>query len=215
MWLSCDGINRGRFPNHHRCPTLALRRAGTNRLSKIAAARTLLVTMNLFSKTTGNWFLSCNATLTGDITIGELSSFWFNTVVRGDVAGIVIGRRVNVQDHAVIHCDTGVNNAIDDDVTIGHGAIVHGEHVGAGSLIGMGAKLLSRTRLGKECLIAAGAVVPPGMLVPDRMAVMGIPGKIVRPVKEEELKYMRWLTTHYVELAEKHVRGEVRRLTGD
>ena len=166
--------------------------------------------MSLFTKTSGNWYAAYNATLTGDIVVGEQSSFWFNAVVRGDVARITLGRRVNVQDQAVIHCDTGVPNDIEDDVTIGHGAVVHGECVGAGSLIGMGAKLLSRTRLGKECLIAAGAVVPPGMLVPDRMAVMGVPGKIVRPVKEEELKYMRWLTTHYVELAEKHVRGEIK-----
>ena len=166
--------------------------------------------MSLFTKMSGDWYLAHNATLTGDLTIGPHASFWFNAVVRGDVAAVTIGRRVNVQDNAVIHCDTGVPNAIDDDVTIGHGAIVHGERVGAGSLVGMGATLLSRTRLGAECLIAAGAVVPPGMVVPDRMAVMGVPGRIVRPVKEEELQYMRWLTTHYVELAEKHVAGEIR-----
>ena len=171
--------------------------------------------MTLFKKTSAHWFLAHNATLTGDLTIGELTSFWFNTVVRGDVAAITIGRRVNVQDNAVIHCDTGVANVIEDEVTIGHGAIVHGEHVGPGSLIGMGATLLSRTRLGRECLVAAGAVVPPGMVVPDRMAVMGVPGKIVRPVKDDELKYMRWLTTHYVELAEKHARGEVRQVGVD
>jgi autotransporter-associated beta strand protein len=170
--------------------------------------------MNLFKKTSGNWFLSHNATLTGDLVIGELTSFWFNAVVRGDDARISFGRRVNVQDQAVVHCDTGVDNVIEDDVTIGHGAIVHGELVGAGSLVGMGARLLSRTRLGKECLIAAGAVVPPGMVVPDRMAVMGVPGKIVRPVKDDELKYMRWLTTHYIDVAEQHVRGEIRAVTG-
>jgi carbonic anhydrase/acetyltransferase-like protein (isoleucine patch superfamily) len=167
--------------------------------------------MTLFTKTFANCYISHTAVLTGELNIAELASFWFGTVVRGDVAPITIGRRVNVQDNAVIHCDTGVPNIIEDDVTIGHGAIVHGEFVGAGSLVGMGATLLSRTRLGRECLVAAGAVVPPGMVVPDRMAVMGVPGKILRPVKEEELKYMRWLTTHYVELAEKHVRGEIRR----
>jgi carbonic anhydrase/acetyltransferase-like protein (isoleucine patch superfamily) len=166
--------------------------------------------MTLFKKTHGNFFLSRTALLTGNLTIGELASFWFGAVVRGDVAPVTIGRRVNVQDNAVIHCDTGVANLIEDDVTIGHAAVVHGEFVGAGSLIGMGATLLSRTRLGRECLVAAGAVVPPGMVVPDRMAVMGVPGKIVRPVKDEELKYMRWLTTHYVELAEEHMAGKVR-----
>jgi carbonic anhydrase/acetyltransferase-like protein (isoleucine patch superfamily) len=167
----------------------------------------------LFTKTAGNWYFARSATLTGELTVGEMTSFWFNTVVRGDVAPVTIGRRVNVQDNAIIHCDTAVPNVIEDDVTIGHGAIVHGEFVGARSLIGMGATLLSRTRLGSECLVAAGAVVPPGMVVPDRMAVMGVPGKIARPVTDEELEYMRWLTTHYVELAERHARGEVRALS--
>jgi carbonic anhydrase/acetyltransferase-like protein (isoleucine patch superfamily) len=164
--------------------------------------------MTLFTRTPGNYFLAHNSTVVGDVTIGELASFWFNAVVRGDVAPVTIGRRVNVQDGVVIHCDTGVPNVIEEDVTIGHRAVVHGTHVGKGSLIGIGAILLSRTRVGSECLIAAGAVVPPGLEVPDRMVVMGVPGKIVRPVKEEELRYMRWLTPHYVELAEDQVKSE-------
>src|ERR1041385_7311939 len=106
----------------------------------------------LISKTRENYFLAHNATVVGDVTIGELTSFWFNAVVRGDVAAITIGRRVNVQDQAVIHCDTGVANVIEDDVTIGHGAIVHGEFVGRGPLIGMHATLLGRTPLRWEGL---------------------------------------------------------------
>ncbi len=164
--------------------------------------------MPLFTKTPGGYFLSHNCTVVGDVTIGELSSFWFNAVVRGDVAPVTIGRRVNVQDGAVIHCDTGFPNAIGDDVTIGHRAIVHGSFVGAGTLIGMGAVLLGRTRIGRECLIAAGAVVPPGLEVPDRMLVMGVPGRIARPVGADDLKYMRWLSGHYVELAERYTREE-------
>lgn len=169
--------------------------------------------MPLITRTDANYFLAHNATLTGDITIGGNASFWFNAVVRGDVAPITIGSRVNVQDGACIHCDTGVPNVIEDDVTIGHGAIVHGAFVGRCSLIGMGAKLLGRTRIGRECLIAAGAVVPPGLEVPDRMVVMGVPGKIVRSVKDEESKYMRWLTSHYVEVAWKYVSGEIEAVT--
>jgi carbonic anhydrase/acetyltransferase-like protein (isoleucine patch superfamily) len=161
--------------------------------------------MQHFRKTPGGYYVAHNCTVVGDVTIGEQASFWFNAVVRGDVAPVKIGKRVNVQDCAVVHCDTDVPNIIEDDVVIGHSAIVHGTHVGKGSLIGMGATLLSRTKIGNECLIAAGAVVPPGLEVPDRMAVMGVPGKIVRPVKEEELKYMHWLTEHYVELAQKYV----------
>jgi len=168
--------------------------------------------MTLITRTREKYFLAHNATLTGEIAIGEDASFWFNAVVRGDVAPIAIGKRVNVQDGACIHCDTDVANVIADDVTIGHGAIVHGMYVGQGTLIGMGAKVLGRTQIGRECLIAAGAVVPPGLEVPDRMVVMGVPGKIGRPVKEEELKYMRWLTTHYIEVAERYVSGKIRRI---
>ena len=164
--------------------------------------------MPLFTRSAGNAFFAHNATVVGNVTVGEHASFWFNAVVRGDVAPVTIGRRVNVQDGACIHCDSGVPNVIEDDVVIGHGAIVHGMFVGRGSLVGMGAKLLGRTRIGRECLVAAGAVVPPGLEVPDRMVVMGVPGKIVRPVREEELKYMRWLVPHYVELAQEYVAGE-------
>jgi carbonic anhydrase/acetyltransferase-like protein (isoleucine patch superfamily) len=163
--------------------------------------------MALFRRTFAGVLLAHNATVVGDVLIGEQSSVWFNAVIRGDVAPVRIGKRVNVQDNCTIHCDTDVENVIEDDVTIGHGAIVHGQFVGAGSLIGMHATLLSRTRIGRGCLIAAGAVVPPDLVVPDGMAVMGVPGKIVRPVKQDELKYMRWLNPHYVELAEKYAAG--------
>src|SRR5438874_7339803 len=160
-----------------------------------------------FIRTSSGAYTAPNSVIVGDVTIGVDSSVWFNAVIRGGVAPIAIGKRVNVQDGAVIHCDTGFPNTIGDDVTIGHGAIVHGTSVGDGSLIGMSATLLGRTQIGKECLIAAGAVVPPGLVVPDRMCVMGGPGKIVRAVTEEELKYMRWLAPHYLELAEKYERG--------
>ncbi len=165
--------------------------------------------MPLMTHTATNYFKARSAIITGEVTIGELCSFWFNAVVRGDVAPITIGRRTNVQDGAVIHCDSGVPNVIGDEVVIGHGAIVHGAKVGDRCLIGMGATLLSQTRLGNECFVAAGAVVPPGLEVPDRMMVMGVPGKIVRPVKEKELEYMRWLVPHYIELAQKYARGEI------
>jgi carbonic anhydrase/acetyltransferase-like protein (isoleucine patch superfamily) len=162
----------------------------------------------LFEQTPEGYFVARNATVVGEVTVGELSSFWFNAVVRGDVAPVSIGRRVNVQDGVVVHCDSGVPNVIEDDVTIGHGAIVHGMFVGRGSLIGMSSTLLGRTRIGAECLIAAGAVVPPGLEVPERMLVMGVPAKIVRPLREQDLQYMRWLTSHYVELARRYVKGE-------
>jgi carbonic anhydrase/acetyltransferase-like protein (isoleucine patch superfamily) len=161
-----------------------------------------------FTRTAGGWFLANNATVVGDVSIGEEASVWFNAVIRGDVARVVIGKRTNVQDGAVVHCDSGVENVIEDDVVIGHRAIVHGTFVGRGSLIGMGAILLGQTKIGRECLIGAGAVVPPGMVVPDRSLVVGVPGKIVRPVSEKDLEYMRWLAPHYVDLARRYANGE-------
>jgi carbonic anhydrase/acetyltransferase-like protein (isoleucine patch superfamily) len=164
--------------------------------------------MRLFTEAADGALYSHTAVVVGNVRVGRETSFWFGTVVRGDVAPVTIGKRVNVQDVAVIHCDTDVPNVIEDDVTIGHGAIVHGKFVGRGSLIGMGATVLSQVVIGQECLVAAGAVVPPGTVVPDRHVVMGVPGKVVRPVKEDELKYMRWLPGHYVALARGYLEGK-------
>jgi carbonic anhydrase/acetyltransferase-like protein (isoleucine patch superfamily) len=164
--------------------------------------------MPLFREHPDGSYRSHNCTVVGDVKMGRQSSVWFNTVIRGDVAPITIGQRVNVQDQAVIHCDTGVPNIIEDDVVIGHSAIVHGQFVGRGSLIGMAATLLSRTRIGTECLIAAGAVVVPDTAIPDRHLVAGVPAKIIRPLNEEDLKYIRWLTNHYVELAQEYIAGK-------
>lgn len=160
-----------------------------------------------FTRTPDNYYLAPTAIVVGDVEIGEECSFWFGAVVRGDVAKIRLGKRVNVQDNSVIHCDSGIENVIEDDVTIGHGAIVHGMHVGSGSLIGMGAKVLGKTRIGNRCLIAAGAVLSPGMEVPDEMVVMGVPAKIVRPVRTAEFEYMKWLSGHYISLAQRYIIG--------
>ena len=163
----------------------------------------------LFIKTPDGHNRARTSIVTGDVTIAPLASLWFNAVVRGDVAPVTIGRRTNVQDNAVIHCDTEVPNSIGDDVVIGHGAIVHGAKVGDRCLIGMGATLLSNTKLGNDVFIAAGCVVPPNLEVPDGMMVMGVPGRIVRPVTEKEREYMHWLAQHYVDVAEKYVKGEI------
>jgi len=171
--------------------------------------------MPLFTLTAGRYYKARSATITGDVTIAELASFWFNAVVRGDVAPVTIGRRTNVQDGAVVHCDTGVPNVIGDDCVIGHGAIVHGARVGNRCLVGMGATLLSNTRLGDDVFIAAGAGVPPNLELPDGMMVMGVPGKIVRPITEKEREYMRWLAQHYVELAAQYVKGAIREVDAE
>ncbi len=152
----------------------------------------------------GNVYIADTARVLGEVELGEGVSIWYGVSIRGDVAKITIGRETNVQDNAVIHCDSGVPNTIGERVSIGHGAIVHGESIGDGTLIGMGAVVLGRSRIGKHCLIAAGAVVTPGMIVPDHSVVMGTPGRIVRQTTDEEKKYLAWLAPQYVRLSRQH-----------
>ena len=149
-------------------------------------------------------YIADTARVLGEVDMSHDVSVWYGAVIRGDVAKVTIGRGTNVQDNAVVHCDSGVPNTIGNDVTIGHGAVVHGESVGDHTLVGMGAKLLGRTRIGEWCLIAAGAVVPPGMEVPDGVVVAGVPARIVRPVNDKDKAYMDWLGPHYVKLAQLH-----------
>ncbi len=145
-----------------------------------------------------------DAVICGEVTIGAECSFWFQTAVRGDVAPIRIGNRVNVQEHCVLHCDTGRPLEIGDDVTIGHGAVVHGSRVGSRTLIGMKAVILGECVVGDDCVIAAGAVLSPGMIVPDGHVAMGIPAKVVRPVRESERAFIKENCEHYIQLAREH-----------
>ncbi len=154
---------------------------------------------------TGQAFIADTARVIGDVELGENVNIWYGAALRGDVAPIRIGAGTNVQDNAVVHCDHHYANVIGAHVVIGHGAIVHGELVGDGSLIGMGAIVLGHTKIGRGCLIAAGAVVPPGLEVPDGHVVMGVPGKVVRETNDREKEYLAKLPQHYVELARRHV----------
>lgn len=153
-----------------------------------------------------NAYLADTARVTGDVVLGDGVSVWPSAVIRGDVAAVVIGERTNIQDNATVHCDSGKPNTIGPRVTIGHNAVVHGRSVGEGSLIGMHATVLGGTVIGRRCLIAAGALVVPGLAVPDDHVVMGVPGRVVRPTNEEEKQYLAWLADHYVQLAERYVR---------
>ena len=145
-----------------------------------------------------------DAAICGDVRIGPDCSFWFGSTVRGDIAQIRIGARVNFQEQAVAHCDTGKDLEIGDDVTIGHGAIVHCRRVGERTLIGMNAVLLGEAVIGKDCIVGAGAVVSPGMHVPDGQVVMGVPAKVVRAIRPEEMASIRENKDHYVALAREH-----------
>lgn len=131
-------------------------------------------------------YVAPSAVVIGDVEIGAESSVWFNVTIRGDVAPIRIGARSNVQDNAVLHIDEGTPCIVGDDVTIGHGAIVHGTTVGNGVTIGMGAIVLSRSCIGAGAIIAAGAVVPEDAEVPPGALMMGVPAREKRRLDTDE-----------------------------
>jgi carbonic anhydrase/acetyltransferase-like protein (isoleucine patch superfamily) len=122
-------------------------------------------------------FVAPGALVIGNVTIGPESSIWFNTTVRGDIAPIGIGARSSVQDGTVVHVNMDAPTVIGDDVTIGHSALIHGTTIANGSTIGMGAIVLSYSRIGSGVVVAAGALIPERMEVPDGAVMMGIPAK--------------------------------------
>lgn len=135
----------------------------------------------------GNFYVADTAVVIGNVEIGEDVSIWFNAVVRGDNDVIRIGAGSNVQDGSVLHVDPGFPVIIEEDVTIGHMAMVHGCTIGRGTLIGMKATVLNGAKIGEGCLIGAGALIPEGKEIPPRSVVMGAPGKIVREVTEADI----------------------------
>ncbi|MER3426698.1 MAG: gamma carbonic anhydrase family protein [Pyrinomonas sp.] len=156
-------------------------------------------------------FIADSADIIGDVEIGEEASVWFRVVVRGDVNSVRIGARANVQDGAVIHVTRGLHPTfIEDEVTIGHGAMVHGCRIERGCLIGIGAIVLDGALIGAESLIAAGALVTPGTSVPPRSLVMGAPARVVRPLKQEELVRLERYWKNYVEYAKIYRRNVAR-----
>lgn len=150
-------------------------------------------------------YLAETAAVIGDVVLGEDSSVWFGSVLRGDVGFIRVGARTNIQDLAMVHMTHDLSNAeIGDDVTVGHGAIIHGARIGNGCLIGMGSILLDNAEVGDEALVGAGSLLPVGFRVPPRTLVMGRPAKVVRELKPEEWRQGRVLADRYVELARVH-----------
>ncbi len=152
-------------------------------------------------------FVAETATVIGDVTIGKDSSIWFSAVLRGDAAPITVGEGTNIQDSAVIHVDPGLPATIGRHVTIGHGAIVHGATVEDDVLIGMGSIILNGAHIGSHSIIAAGSVVPEGKEIPPHSLVMGVPGKVVRHVTEEEDARITDGAEHYTERARNYWKG--------
>lgn len=146
-----------------------------------------------------DFYVAPGAQLIGSVVLGRAATVWFNCVLRADTERIVLGDSTNVQDATIIHADPGYPVLLADKVTIGHRALLHSCSIGEGSLVANGAMVLDRARVGRNCLIAAGALVPPDKEIPDGSVVMGSPGKIVRQVTERDLEMMRHAYEHYVD----------------
>jgi|SRR4051794_13059138 carbonic anhydrase/acetyltransferase-like protein (isoleucine patch superfamily) len=141
-----------------------------------------------------------SAQIVGDVVIGEESSVWMNAVVRGDVNHIRIGSRTNIQDGTIVHVmrDPSHPTVVGEDVTVGHGVVLHGCSVANRCLIGMGAILLNGSSVGEDCIVAAGTLLPEGMAVPPRSLVMGSPGKVRRNLTDDEVAFILQSAQNYV-----------------
>lgn len=157
-------------------------------------------------------FIHPTAVVLGDVLLAADTSVWPTAVIRGDVEQITIGARSNVQDGAVIHADPGVPTIIGEDCVIGHRAVVHGSVLEQGVLVGMGAILLNRVRVGAGSIIAAGAVVLEGTVVPPGSLVVGMPAKVVRALSAEQQASIVANAARYVEQAERHRSGAIPRV---
>ena len=143
-------------------------------------------------------FIAENASVLGDVTIGDQASIWFGAVVRGDSDRIEIGQRSNVQDLCVLHTDPGFPCCIGQDVTIGHAAVVHGATVEDGALIGIRAVILNGARIGKGAIVGAGAVVTEGTEIPAGHLAVGVPAKVIRELSPENLERLGRSSARYV-----------------
>jgi carbonic anhydrase/acetyltransferase-like protein (isoleucine patch superfamily) len=146
-------------------------------------------------------FVASSAVLVGDVELGDDVSVWYGVVMRADISHIRIGARTNIQDNVVVHVDApDVPTEVAEDVTVGHAALLHGCRVERGALIGMHATVLNNAVVGEEAIVAAHALVPPGMHVPPRTLVAGVPAKVRRELEPVEIEHIRFGKQLYVEL---------------
>jgi carbonic anhydrase/acetyltransferase-like protein (isoleucine patch superfamily) len=144
-------------------------------------------------------FVADTATIVGDVDIGTGSSIWFSSSVRAESERIQIGFRSNIQDNCSVHTDAGFRCEIGDNVSVGHGAIVHGSHIGSNCLIGMGSIILNGSRIGSNSIIGAGSLVVQGTEIPENTLALGSPAKVKRSVTDEEIEKISENALHYYE----------------
>ena len=151
-------------------------------------------------KTDENVLIAEGASVTGDVRLAKGVSIWYGAVLRGDMGPITVGADTNIQDGAILHEETVVGRGC----TIGHGAIVHGCTVGDNSLVGMHATILNHAVVGKNCIIGAGALVPEGMVIPDNSVAVGVPARVIKTIRDDQLAHNIENAKAYVEMGRQH-----------
>jgi len=155
-------------------------------------------------------FVADSADIIGDIEVGKFSSIWFNAVLRGDQNKIKIGNRTSIQDFVVIHADPENGVQVGDNVTVGHGAVLHGCRIEDNVIIGMNSTVLNGAEIGKNSIVGANALVPQGKKYPANSLIIGVPGKVKRETNDEEVEAIKENADEYVEMAEEY-REEMKR----
>lgn len=155
----------------------------------------------------GRFWVAPDAHVIGRVILGEDVGIWFGAVIRGDNEPITIGARTNIQEGAMLHADPGMPLTVGADVTVGHHAILHGCTVGDNALIGMGATVLNRARIGANCIVGANALVTEGKEFPDFSLIVGAPAKAVRTLDAATAEQLRSSAAHYVENARRFAAG--------
>jgi carbonic anhydrase/acetyltransferase-like protein (isoleucine patch superfamily) len=153
-------------------------------------------------------FVAQGAVIVGDVHLDEKASVWFGAVLRGDTEPIRIGAGTNIQDGAILHVDPGFPLSVGRDVTVGHGAVIHGAQVGDNTLIGIRSVLLNGVVVGENCIVGACSLLTQGKVFPPGMLIMGTPAKVVRPLTPEEIAQNRISAQTYVSRAQSFLRGD-------
>lgn len=175
---------------------------------------TVLPYMEIYPNIHETVFLAKGSVVSGDVTIGKESSIWYNTVIRGDIAPTIIGERTSIQDNSTLHQSPGNPLIIENEVTVGHNAILHSCIVRRGAMIGMGAIVMDGAEIGEEAIIGAGTIVPPGKKIPARSLAVGSPAKVIRELEEKDYAELQRIRQSYVEKGQYYKKIEQEQQTG-
>lgn len=154
-------------------------------------------------------FIAEGARVIGNVKIGAETSIWYNVILRGDEDRIEIGNRCSIQENTTCHLYEGYPLIVEDDVTVGHNAIIHGCHIKKGALIGMGAVILDGAVIGENSIVGANALVPTGKVIPPNSLVLGSPAKVVRQIEDSDRELLRMSVEVYVQNSKDYQNPEI------